>query len=64
VVAQNQATYSPQSARSMGIASIVFSIVGIVVGIIIIIIVVVWTVVFGVAAAEALSVSNHLLPPP
>lgn len=41
VIANSQAHSSPQSARQMGIASIVFSVIGIVIGIIITIILIV-----------------------
>ena len=41
VVAQDRASYNPQSARQMGIASIVFSVLGIVVMVIVIIVIVV-----------------------
>jgi len=59
VIAQSQATSDRQSARKMGIASIVFSIIGIVVGIIIIIIWVVMVVVVGTSPYSYVSFSQH-----
>jgi len=55
VVAYSQSTTEPQSARSLGIASIVFSIIGIVVGIILIILIVVFFVVVGTTTYAAYS---------
>jgi len=61
VVAQSKAAGEPQSARSLGKASIALSITGIVIGIVVtIIIVIVYVVGFGVAAASARKVSDSL----
>ena len=56
VVAHSQASSSPSSARSLGIASIVFSVIGVVVGIILIILIIIYLVV-GFAWATSLGVS-------
>jgi len=60
VPAKGQAASAPQSARQLGIASLVLSIIGIVVGIIIIIIVII--VVFGVAATATYHAETSYKP--
>jgi len=60
VVAHSQARTDGQSARKMGIASIVFSVIGIVLGIIIIIIWVVMVVVVGTVPYTYVSVGEQV----
>jgi len=57
VVANSRAREEPQSARQMGVASIVFSVIGIVIGIIIIVIIIVMVFVVGVAVTDTLDVN-------